>query len=135
MSKNEIKLEFVTLRAKGATYQEISNQLSVTKQTLINWSKEYSLVIANLKQIEIEALLEKFWISNKKRIEIFGEQIKLIKNELDSRSLKDLSTNQLFDLLFKFEAVFRTIHQEITFKEKQEISFDLDVLDEKSWQG
>lgn len=51
----EKKRSFLKMRALGHTYKSISQDLGVSKQTLINWSKELADEIANLKTIEMEA--------------------------------------------------------------------------------
>ena len=60
---NETKDKFIEMRAKGLSYDKISKQLKVAKSTLISWSKEFELEIKNFRNIEPEALNEKFMLS------------------------------------------------------------------------
>ena len=61
MKDQETKEGFVELRAKGWSFDRIAQELRVSKQTLINWRREFALQISNLKAIELEALREKFF--------------------------------------------------------------------------
>lgn len=40
MKSTDAKQKFVELRALGASYKAIAEELLVSKQTLINWSRE-----------------------------------------------------------------------------------------------
>lgn len=51
MKDQETKERFVELRAKGWSFDRIARELKVSKQTLINWSRELALQIGNLKAI------------------------------------------------------------------------------------
>lgn len=101
MNDSTTKLQFVELRAKGKSFVKISEELGVSKTTLIDWSKGLAEEISNLKTIELEALKEEYKISCQQRIILMGEQLELIRKELLSRKLDDVSTDKLFDMLFK----------------------------------
>jgi hypothetical protein len=102
MKDDDVKNRFVELRAKNWSYKRIADELRVSKQTLINWSRELSHVISNLRVIELEELQDKHYVLREKRIELFGELLKSIKAELDKRDLKDLTTEKLFLLLLRY---------------------------------
>jgi transposase len=101
MKPDETKEQFIELRAKGLSFDNIAKELGVSKQTLINWSKELSLEVSNIKAIQLEALQEKYYILKEKRIELFGEKLKAINDELSKRDLSDIPTERLLDLLGK----------------------------------
>jgi len=42
-NKHELKQRFIEMRAKDISYDKISKELGVSKQTLINWSKEFNI--------------------------------------------------------------------------------------------
>jgi orotate phosphoribosyltransferase-like protein len=52
-----VKEQFVELRARGWSFDRIAKELKVSKQTLINWSRELVLEISNRRAIERESLL------------------------------------------------------------------------------
>jgi transcriptional regulator with XRE-family HTH domain len=102
----EQKEKFVELRAKNWSYKKIAKQLGISKPTLIKWSKELNQKIANMKAIELEAIQEKYYMQKKQKIEIYGQQLEKIKEELEARlennELKDVKTEQLFKLFFEY---------------------------------
>ena len=61
MKDDTIKSKFIELRAKNWSYNRIADELKVSKQTLITWSKDLSHVISNLRAMEIEELQERYF--------------------------------------------------------------------------
>ena len=96
------KQQFVELRAKGKSFAKISDELEVSKTTLIDWSKGLEDDIQNLKAVEMEAFREQYKISRQHSIKLYGEQLESIREELSNRKLNDIPTEKLIDLLFKF---------------------------------
>lgn len=133
MKKNSEKYQFIELRAKGLSFHKISQELEVAKSTLIQWSKELELEIANLKAIEMEAIFEHYCMSKKARIELFGEQIAKIKNELRKRDFSDIPTEKLFDLLLKYANYLKQDEMKMEFRreEKQDLFDRLKDLETK----
>lgn len=132
MKDIESKNKFIELRAKGLSFDKIAQELNISKQTLITWSKELKIEIANLKSIELEVLQEKFYISKTKRIELFGSQLETLKNELGKRDLSQVGTEKLFELSLKYGAFLKEEAEPITFKETLSAP-DIDWESEKVW--
>ena len=59
MKETETKRLFVELRAAGKCYKDIALELHVSKQTLINWSRDLQTEICNLQAIEMDSLRRK----------------------------------------------------------------------------
>lgn len=136
MKDEKTKEQFVELRAQGLSFEKIAKELKVSKQTLINWSKEPEFEIANLRAIELEALQEKYYLTKKKRIELFGEKLKVIKEELEERDLSDISTERLFDLLQKYATALKQEEVGIVFKEETGLVEKLaDFSEVESWSA
>jgi len=132
MKDQQTKEKFIELRAKGLSFDKISKELRTSKQTLINWSKELQEEIRNLKAIELEALQEKYFLTKEKRIELFGEGLKAIKEELEKRDLKDIPTGKLIELLLKYH---RILKEEAVPLELEENKFELpDFTQKRTWQ-
>ena len=100
--KEEQKIKFVELRAKGLSYRSIARRLKVSKSTLAKWSQELKEEIASLKAYELEALQERYFLAKEGRIKLLGEQIKAIQQELKGRPLSDVSTDKLLDILLRY---------------------------------
>lgn len=101
MNDSATKLQFVELRAKGKSFAKISNELGISKTTLIDWSRDLSEDILNLKAIETEALREQYQIGATHRIKMFSERLEAVRQELSTRDLSNIPTDKLYDLLFK----------------------------------
>lgn len=118
MESNEQKERFIELRANGMSYDKISRELGVSKQTLINWSKDFIHQIQNLKAIALEALQDEYCIAREKRIKMLGEQLKALKCELDNRDLSKLSTEKLLDFYLKYIVISRQEALDIIFQKQ-----------------
>ena len=69
--------------------------------TLIQWSRGYEVDIKNLKSIELEALREKFMLTNEKRMEITKATLDKILKSLESRDFDEVPTDKLLAHLIK----------------------------------
>jgi len=137
MKDQETKNRFIELRARGWSFDKIAKELKVAKQTLIDWSQEFQEEITNLKAIELEALQEKFFLTKEKRIELFGEKLKAIAEELDKRDLKDIPTDRLIELLLRYHRILKEEFTplELTKKVEKGVPESLDFFTEKkTWQ-
>jgi len=121
MEDLKIREEFIGLRAQGFSFDKIARKLKKSKQTLIDWSKEFEEEIANLKAVELEALYEKYFLLKEKRIEGFGKILKLIEKELAGRKLSDVPTDKLLDLSGKYHALLKEEYVEPRFQSTDEI--------------
>ena len=120
MKTQKVKEKFIELRAKGFSYNKISKQLKVSKQTLINWGRDFESNIKDLQEIELETLREKFLLLKKDRIRIFGKRLLAIDKELDRRKLADISTDKLMLLLLKIYEAFPEISKHKSKLTKEE---------------
>ena len=98
MKDQETMQKFIELRSQGWTYARLMAELSVSKPTLINWSRKFQFQIQNLRAIELEALANKWLTSVTDRINGLGLQLQKVEAELAGRQVKDLSTTQLYGL-------------------------------------
>lgn len=110
------QVEFIQLRATGMSFAKISEKLKVSKPTLIQWGKDFELDISNLRTIEQEALREKYLITKEKRIEMLGDSLDKVKQELAKRDFSEIPTEKLFSLNIK-------LLQEIKAEETSFLSF------------
>lgn len=101
MKDNDQKKKFMELRAKNWSFQKISQEIGVSKTTLIKWSKELKYEISNLENLEMEALYEEHQVSHQQRIEYYGKVQEKIIKELETRDMKDIRTDKLLDMLVK----------------------------------
>lgn len=121
METLEVKQRFIELRAKGWSFDKIAKDLGKAKQTLLDWSKDLDLEIANCKALELDLLYENYYLYKENRLKMFGELIGRIKEELSTRSLEDVPTDKLLDLLLKYESQIKEDLIEPIFKSSKEI--------------
>lgn len=121
VAKMDQKEKFIELRAKEVPYEEIAKQLAVSKPTLIKWGRELEIEVSNRKSLELELLHEKYYVSKKKRIEFYGEQLKELNEELKKRDLSGLSTEKLIELQIKIISNLKQEEVVISLKEKQSL--------------
>jgi transcriptional regulator with XRE-family HTH domain len=124
MKDNETKQKFIELRAKGLSFDKISNELNVSKQTLITWQSEFVEEINNLKAMELEALYEQFYLQKQDRIERFGKLLDRLHNEIELRDLKEVDTDKLINLYLKVYSNAISELDALNFKDEQDIKTD-----------
>jgi len=134
MKNQKTKERFLELRANGMSYNAISNELDCSKQTLIDWSKELWMELHNLREANKEALLEKYRLSQMARIQLFGEQLQAITEELAGRDLSTVSTERLYELALKYgNALGETTNPK--FYREEDFTFDPMGKELASWEG
>lgn len=87
--------QFIELRSQGASYSQISKLLGVTKSTMIQWAREHNETINNLRAMDFADISEKHYLVKKKRVELLGETLTRIKDELGKRDLAEIPTEKL----------------------------------------
>ncbi len=107
MKDMEQKERFIELRALGWSFDRIAEELKISKQTLIQWSRDFALEIGNLQAIRLDALRDKYVFAKEKRLEVFGELLNRVKEELTGRDLSTMPSEKLSDLLFKLLATLK----------------------------
>ena len=124
MADTEIKKRFIALRSKGLSFDKIAKELKKSKQTLINWSKDFKEEIANLKALELETLQEELYLSTEARLKAQGAIYKKLKEEAESRDFSEIPTEKLLELLSKHEKRLHDEHIEPQFRSAKEIETD-----------
>lgn len=117
----ETRNQFVELRAQGKSFASISEALGVSKPTLIEWSRERSEDVSNLTAINQEAMRERLRITKEHELSLLSQRLGEVKNELEKRTLEDVSTDKLYGIFFK---LIRELRGEQKPLELQAVSFD-----------
>lgn len=102
MANQDKKEQFIEYRIKGMTFENIAKKLKVSKQTLINWSKEDDIkeTISKAKLMAYQSLLKQYEVNRDAKIKHLLELTNNIKAELAKRSLSDVPTDKLVKMLF-----------------------------------
>ena len=104
MIDTDTKNRFLELRAQGKSLRTIADELSVGRQTLVNWERKHKEQIENLKAIELDALLERHRLTAQAQIESCGVELARVTEELQKRDLADVPTPKLYDIMVKLHA-------------------------------
>lgn len=102
MKELEQVKNFIQMRSQGLSYAKISKKLRISKQTLINWGKDFEHIIQNDYAAEMEVLCEKYKIQKKHKIRLYGETLKSIRKELKKRNFAEIPTEKLMELMVKY---------------------------------
>ena len=114
ISQNK-KEKFIELRSQNISYSRIAKELEVSKQTLINWSKELSIELQNAIAIQKDALIEKLQINKVQRIATFANLQKKIFTELETRNFSELSSKELCEVFLKASKALKEELEPIEF--------------------
>lgn len=95
MKSADVRERFVELRARGHSYAKISDQIGVSKPTLIKWNRQYDAQINELADEELEAVVERFRIARVHRVERFVKLIDRVEEQVDNRDLSEVQTASL----------------------------------------
>ncbi|MGZ4926289.1 MAG: hypothetical protein ACXV4B_07550 [Halobacteriota archaeon] len=101
MKDYNVQRKFLELRGQGKSFNAIEQELGVSKPTLIKWGREFQEQIENIKAIELDSLMDEFYLTKKRRVEVLGELHKRAIEEVKNRDLSEVPTAKLIDLTSK----------------------------------
>ena len=124
------------MRAEGKSFEKISQNLNVGKTCLVSWSKEFAIEVSNLRQMALEGLRERYFLSKQAKLESFGRLLQRVKKEIESRDLQEVDTSKLIDLFLKIHGSIGAELSEVRLQvEKSMFDFDIDVKKKEEWAG
>jgi hypothetical protein len=134
MNDMQKQVSFIQMRAIGTSFAKISEELKVSKPTLIKWGKDFEIDICNLRTIEQEALREKYLITKEKRLEMLGESLDKVKQEMAKRDFSEIPTEKLFGMNIKLLQEIKTEEtSSLSFSEMG--SFEVELGEYKEWRA
>ncbi len=136
MSKTlDDKQQFIELRAKGYSFSKIAGQLNISKPTLIQWSQDEETFrnINNLRALYIDELQEKYAMTKRHRIAVFGEVLERAKTELDKRDLSEVPTDKLVNLIIRVADTLKQDETQIEILGEPQLAI-FDLEQSKSWR-
>lgn len=103
----EQKEQFILLRAKGYSYDKITEELDISKPTLIKWQGELNEQVKKQQYFELENILNQYEILRRNRFEKYSRLLNAVFQELESKTeqqeLSELSVPELLKLADKLE--------------------------------
>jgi hypothetical protein len=99
MHSTETKHKFIELRARDLSLRKISQELSVDRDVLARWDREFAVRIHNLQQIELENLQEQLLGSQAERFQALVRDYLRYNKELQSRDPGRVPQYMLFRMV------------------------------------
>ena len=103
----EEQAKFIELRGKGMSFQKISEEMGVSKPTLIKWNGELLEQVKEAQYMEFENLVEEYGLFRKKRFEVYCKALNSALKEFQERAetgeLKNVPTDKLLNLVEQLE--------------------------------
>jgi hypothetical protein len=139
----EKKDQFVIKRGlEGKSFDTIANELTITKVTLIKWSKELEEDISNLEDFEKEKIIEKYKAGKRIRFEAMLKIRDKILTEIEKRNLSEVSFSSLMKNFVEVEKILdgnlklsfytggieNTLEENLDWSKKETIGFDNSFL-------
>lgn len=135
MKDQALKDRFIELRAQGKSFSRISEEINVSKPTLITWSHELGERIKNLRAIHDEALYEKYRLTQEHELQILSRQLEVIEKELETRPVFDVPTDKLYGLLFKVMEETRKGRMPLTLQYTRDSLEAKDLMVKDTWEA
>lgn len=102
MKPQEMKTEFIRLRAEGKSYSAIADTLSISKSTCTAWERELKGEITQLKQEQLNELYSAYMMVKESRIKRLGDTLQGIEDALAEADLTQIAPEKLLDFKLKY---------------------------------
>ena len=107
VSNIEEQAKFIELRGRGMSFQKISEEMGVSKPTLIKWNGELLEQVKEAQYMELENLVEQYGLFRKERFEVYCKALNSALKEFQERAetgeLKNVPTDKLLNLVEQLE--------------------------------
>lgn len=99
---NELKkVKFVQLRSAGKTYNEISQEIEISKPTLVEWSKELEAELNNEIEIYKEEIRKKFRLDFERQMQLKAKILDKLEAEVLSNDFSEIPKIKIIELILK----------------------------------
>ena len=93
MKPQELKQEYIRLRAEGKSYSFIADELHISKSTCTQWEVQLSEEIAKLKKEKLK---------KEARIKQLGDTLEKVNNALENIDFTNVAPEKLLDYKLKY---------------------------------
>lgn len=111
--------KFIELRAKGHSYQHISEQLNVSKPTLIKWAHFHEVDIKNLRAMHLDSVWQEAKLCAESRIANLGTALQKVAEELAKRDFSEVPSEKLVDVFLKLNDTASKMDNPQTFMNRE----------------
>lgn len=102
MKPQEMKLEFIRLRAEGQSYDKIAEALHISKATCTAWERELKAEISRLQQEGLNELYSSYGMAKEARIRRIGDTLRRLDDALSEVDLTTIAPEKLLDFKLKY---------------------------------
>lgn len=102
MKPQELKHEYIRLRAEGRAYSYIADNLHISKSTCTKWEKELEAEIAQIKREELNTLYDTYHMRKEDRIKKIGDTLEKVEKALETTDLQEVAPEKLLDFKLKY---------------------------------
>ncbi|MGX7364688.1 helix-turn-helix domain-containing protein [Aerococcus suis] len=131
---NEVKLQFIQLRAEGNSYDKIAKKLDISKSTCSAWEKFFSAEIEERRAEELEELYNAYFMTKEGRIKQLGETLNNIEGALQEADLRELPAEKLLEYKLKYidalKDEYTALNPSYSFQEGTDITQVLSALND-----
>lgn len=124
MKPQELKQEYIMLRAEGRSYSYIAQELHISKSTCTKWEQALGADIAQLKKEQLNTLYEEYSMKKEGRIRQLGDTLARIEEAIQAADLSEVPAEKLLDLKLKYREALQKeyITTQPAFKLKDSIN-------------
>ena len=108
MHSNKTKEKFFKLRADGWSLARISDQIGVSKTTLVEWNHQFRDRLRSLQAVRLEALHERILADQESDLARLLSRQRALEKELDKRPLSEVPIEKVFHMV---ESLRRQVSQ------------------------
>ena len=95
----------VFYRAQDCTIEEICKKVELSKPTVIDIIRTYASDISKMKKLGLEELLHLHYQTTRRKIEMLGGVLGRLLAEFQRRTLDDIPTDRLLDIILKYNKI------------------------------
>lgn len=121
------KQKFISLRAEGFSFDEISKRIKISKPTLIKWGKEFENEIREIRKIADEMFIFEEKIKRNNRAKRIRIELEKAYRALEKTKYDKLSKKEIIHLIDKLESKFAElskIDESKRFYNEVRVSYD-----------
>lgn len=107
MKPQEMRLQFVQMRAEGLSYDKIAAALHISKATCTAWERELRPEVNRLQHESLTALYTAYGMQKEARIKRLGDTLQRIEDALERVDLAAIPPEKLLDYKLKYAQALR----------------------------